>query len=213
MDFAEHIKAFLGEGYTVYDVLTSEEAKTVADTAIARACNIYLQGNKEVGLFLDADRRKQLLRPTQFCGEYSIAALYTKSTGYVNSYFASWILDLHTNKTVVDVVSHLYDTFGHEQVLETKKQFLDYLKTVQPHLLGYIDGPGRYYLKIRGCTDDKKRLGRQLFAEKDCCTETGANRIQTILYSSVDTTIKVRDSGILEVLPRFHLYWDVISML
>jgi hypothetical protein len=243
MDAANHSSLLLGPllsaGYVVYDALPPSEAAKLATLATTRVCQIFLQGITDLRLLVDHNLRLRTMRPFVWShGSHdplwrngcSRTPAYSKSTGMVNSYLAPWSIHLHLDPRIVDVVSLLYDARGLEPLLEdgSSGELKDRALSLTPKDVGYTHGLDRYSLKVDGCTDMQRHLDRLPFLpriprvtteeilerpDSRAILSPHLDRLQTLLCSSIDEKVKPRDSGTLELLPRAHLYWELLGIL
>jgi hypothetical protein len=172
----EQAYSFLRDGYVVYDVLSGQEAATLASSATDRfygMCNRGVVDPKAVLDMFRAGKGASGAQRSAWEARFGIGRTYDRDTGLVNSFVAPWSVRLHADRRVVDVVSRLYDTRGREHELEgapsgTSRRGVAAGRKgkgggslhVEAHPVGYTYGLGGYQMRLSGLGESSARVGR-----------------------------------------------------
>jgi ectoine hydroxylase-related dioxygenase (phytanoyl-CoA dioxygenase family) len=188
-------------GYTIYhDVLSPEICDQITNSILDESFRILFRDVPE-------DRKPDYHNPEHFellvdkatrdrCGIPDTAIwengnprtpIWSKNNGMINIYFNRLLHQhIHFNPDVFLRIAALY---GHNNI-------------------GYTKGMDRVGFKIRGSVDMPTHLDYHLFNPH---LNPDPVRVQSFFNCSVDSTIDPRDSGTIQLIPYFQLYWQIAS--
>ena len=109
--------------------------------------------------------------------------IWSKNSGMINICYNPMVQKyIRYHPGIFNIIAALY---GHSQIAYTK-------------------GPERVCLKPKGATDMPKHLDHHLF---NALVNDEVNRVQAFVNISVPEDVPIKDSGTIQVIPHFHLYW------
>lgn len=183
------------KGYTIYRKHISDDvADIVCQSVIRDACNIVFKDEPyppdpndpdTLSLFTDFNfRKKRLNNPKCVWRDGNTRKpIISKSTGMINICFNHDVQEHVTfNPLTIQRISNLYGTSE----------------------LVYKQGFDRVCIKAKGSTDMQRHLDYHL---NNPSLQFDSNRVQAFVCGKCPTDIPVHQSGTIEMIPYFHLYW------
>jgi hypothetical protein len=195
------VKFFKETGYYIKKVLDENEANNIADISIKDICDMIFRFESNppdpdlietTHLFTDYDLRKILLENPKcvWVNGNTRTPKISKSCGLVNQYLNREIHDnIHFNPKIYNILSTLYNN----------------------NKLAYIKGYDRFSIKPYKSTDMPRCINRHLFKNKN--NHHIMTNIQAVLCARKPKDVKPRDGGAFELIPYFHDYFKLISVL
>jgi len=212
----------LTRGYTVIDVLSTEEASKMADMAFKRVFNVCFGGrsmgntqmlteSKQRGIVFNNKNHSRM--DIFMYGFHNKHLVYDKNTGLVDSFLSPFGVSLHLNENATTQVAGLY------AYSNTHKLTADGLPAptsveqdgVPP--VAYLYGPECFGMKVVDCPESAITLDCTTNYPDDAGKVQGTTTLFTHVCLSVDQKCSEQNSGCLEVLENAHLYHDILTLL
>src|SRR5260221_9163227 len=192
-----HARYFERYGYCTIPVLSQEESALLTTNALQDTFSMLFMDEPEpilpisdnLKVLVDINYRKEILTNPNciWRNGNSRQPIISKNNGMVNMYLSDWALALRLDPRIINPIRHLY---GQNNI-------------------GYTHGLDRFSIKVKGATDMPKHIDRHPTIDMD----EGLTRVQALVCSSIDTSFNLRNSGTIEVIPRYHRYWPLIGRI
>lgn len=184
-------------GYTIYhNVLSPELCHQITDSILEESFRILFRDvdpkpnhrdPADMELLVDKTARDRRGIPDSAIWENgnSRTPIWSKNNGMINIYFNRLLHQhIHFNPEIFLRIAALY---GHNEI-------------------GYTKGMDRVGFKIRGSVDMPTHLDYHLFQPT---LNADPVRVQSFFNCSVPSDVDPRDSGTIQLIPYFHLYWQI----